>query len=164
MKAEIIKRPNRLKAKVCGSEHVAGGTFAGELLVQAQDVVAEFAEKYAEQADIDISKLLAAASAVMMSPNACGERIERLRLDAREIMGQAETFGFLLLGQFARSLYDMCEGVECLSQQQSALIQAHIDAMALIVRSRIVGDGGAIGRELLRSLALAKMKFATANG
>ena len=160
MKAEIIRRPNRLKAKVSGSEHVGGGAFAGELLVQAQDVVAEFAQKYPDQAEIDVSQLLGTAAAAMASPKDCREQIERLRVDAREIMGQGETFGFMLLSRFGRSLYDISEGLESLSEQRIALIQAHVDAMALIVRAKIIGDGGAVGRELLRSLAVAKAKFA----
>ena len=160
MKVEIIRRPNRLKAKVSGSELGGVGTIASEVVDRAPQIVAEYSERYPEQAEIDISRLAAAASAVMLSPEGCGERIERLRREAREIMGQGETFGYLLLTRFARSLYDFCGGIETLTEQQAQVVQAHVEAMTLVVLAKVTGDGGAVGRELLRSLAVAQAKFA----
>ena len=159
MKAEIIRHPNRLKVKVVGSEHMAAA-FAPELIDQAAQVVAEFSEKYPDQADIDLSRLLAAASAVVGNPRSCADEVARMRLEAREIMGQGETFGFLLLSRFARSLYDLTNALHSVSPQLLELLQVHLDAMTIIVRNKIRGDGGDIGGELLKSLALAQAKFA----
>ena len=160
MKAQIIRKPNRLKAKVSGSEHAEPGSVARELIARAHEVVVEYSEKYPAQAEIDLSRLLGAASAVMLAPEDCGERINRLRREAAEIMGQAETFGYVLLTRFARSLYDTSAGVTSVSADRAAFLQAHIDAIQLIIRSKITGDGGDIGKELIRSLVLAKAKFA----
>jgi hypothetical protein len=160
-KAEIIRRPNRLKAKVSGTEHAGPGKLAPELVAQAEAVVTEYSSNYPAHAQVALARLLAASAAVMQNPRSCREQIARLRAEAREIMGQGETFGYVLLSRFARSLYEICEGWESLSPQQATLVQAHTDAMAIIIHSRIAGDGGAVGRELMKSLMVARTKFAS---
>ena len=160
MNAEIIRRPNRLKAKV--SSGGTGAVVAQELVAQAQQVVADLSARYPAQAELDLSKLCAAAAGLVGSPEQCSANIRRVRLEAREIMGQGETFGYMLLSRFGRLLYDFCAGLETVSASQRHVIQAHIDAMTLVLRHKVSGDGGAVGRELLLSLVKAKAKFAGA--
>jgi hypothetical protein len=160
MKVEIITRPNRLKAKVSGGTGGATGTIAAELAANAQDALQKYAKKYPEQADIDLTRLIAAATAVKATKGESGGALGQLRREAAEIMGQGETFGFVLLTRFARSLYDFCGGLNSVSSQQAEFLQAHIDAITLIIRGRITGQGGEVGQELIRSLALAARKLA----
>ena len=40
-----------------------------------------------------------------------------------------------------------------------AVVQAHVDSMRAILREKIAGDGGKIGRELLASLTQAITAF-----
>lgn len=158
----FIHRPNRLKAKVCGSESGGPGMVAPELLSQAEAVVARYSADYPAQAEADLSQLAAALAAALAAPAECAAEIRRLRSAAREIMGQAETFGYPLLTRFARSLYDFCDGMSAISDKQGAVLQAHVDAIGLILRGRMSGDGGRVGAELAQSLAIAGSRFAAA--
>ena len=160
MKAQIIVRPNRLKAKVAGSDHGGQAAVATELIDQAAQVIADYAQKYPAQADIDLTRLLEAAAEVVGNSHSCAEQVQRLRREALEIMGQAETFGFVLMTLFAHSLYDLSQDWTALNARRAELLQVHLVAISLIVRQRIMGDGGDIGRELVHTLAAAKAKFA----
>ena len=78
-----------------------------------------------------------------------------INLLALELRGQGGTFGYPLISTFGKMLYDSTlEG--CREDDNAVkIVQAHVDSMRAVIREKISGDGGEIGRELLASLKKA---------
>jgi hypothetical protein len=74
---------------------------------------------------------------------------------AHDIKGQGGTFGFILVTWIAASLCRYLESRAEDGRADPAILGAHIDALRVVVRNGIRGDGGAIGTELVRELAEA---------
>ena len=96
------------------------------------------------------------------SPTTCTpSHLEVIEGTAHDIKGQAGTFDFPLLTLIAESLCDMLRAADTIEDRQIGLIEAHIDAIGIIVRRRIQGDGGDMGKQLLSRLQTAVRKVST---
>ena len=88
----------------------------------------------------------------MGQPGDRRKQFEEINLLAHELRGQGGTFGYPLVTTFAKMLYDFTgpEG----RQEDSAveIVKAHVDALRVVIREKISGNGGQIGKELLNSL------------
>jgi len=104
-------------------------------------------------------------------------RIDRLGADSRhvaglvadinrsahEMRGQGGIFGYPLITQVAKSLYEATAGgPKAVTPSEQLLFKAHADAIKAVMNGRISGDGGATGQQLLASLEVAKKKYAKA--
>ena len=78
---------------------------------------------------------------------------------AHEMRGQGGTFGYPLVTQVARSLFDLTLHNLDRSDACCDLIEEHLRILKAVVRDKIKGDGGIVGRELLRELQRANGKF-----
>lgn len=90
-----------------------------------------------------------------------------LRKKAHDVKGQAGSFGYRLATDVAQSLVasvtPILEDFERRNERRLALqtlLGAHVDALKIIARQRIKGDGGAEGRELLGELEAQRLRFA----
>ena len=79
---------------------------------------------------------------------------------ALELRGQGGIFGYPLITQFGKSLYDISKEGATVTPQLLDLIDSHINLVKVVINQKVAGDGGETGRELLQSLAEAKRKFA----
>ena len=88
----------------------------------------------------------------MISPNNRRNHFQEMNMVAHELRGQGGTFGYPLITVFAKSLYDTT--LPGCPEDDGALgvVKAHTDAMRAVIRDRISGDGGKIGRKPLKSL------------
>ena len=71
--------------------------------------------------------------------------------------GQGGTFGYPLISHFGDSLYDASlfkTGIP-ITDNHVEVAMAHVDAMNAVIKGRINGDGGAIGKELRLTLEKA---------
>ena len=69
-----------------------------------------------------------------------------------ELRGQGGTFGYPLITEISKMLYN-CTQEGCNEDDKAVeIVQHHIDAMRAILRGKISGDGGAVGKELLTGL------------
>ncbi|MFM7347717.1 MAG: response regulator [Tagaea sp.] len=89
-----------------------------------------------------------------------------LRKKAHDVKGQAGSFGYRLATDVAQSLVaavtPVLEDFERRQDRKLALqtlLSAHIDALKIIARQRIKGDGGDEGSELLGELEAQRMRF-----
>ena len=73
--------------------------------------------------------------------------------------GQGGTFGYQLITDFAEGLYNFTSTGAGLSDSHVEIIKAHIDAMRVVIRERIDGDGGEIGSELKKGLEASVAKY-----
>jgi len=78
---------------------------------------------------------------------------------AHEMRGQGGTFGYPLVSQVARSLFDLTLHNLDRSDSCCDLIGEHLRILKAVMRDKIKGDGGIVGRELLTELQRANARF-----
>lgn len=146
-KVEIIHPPNLLKMKV-GSGGVDPGRIA-----RAEAAVAELAQSYLDWALKDLATLQSQLEKARAEPANRRQRLKELFQTAHDMKGQGSTFGYPLVTQVAKHLCHYIEGhLGRDSMPDLAVIGAHVDALTVVLRQRISGDGGAEGRLLVSEL------------
>jgi HPt (histidine-containing phosphotransfer) domain-containing protein len=155
-KCEFFSPPNALKAKVGGLEMLDP-----TVLAAAEAKLAELRGAYHGWVEADLGKLAAALRKFKDAPETAADQLAIIEGTAHEIKGQAGTFDYPLLTQIAESLCDMLRGADAITARRIELVEAHIEAIGVVVRGRIQGDGGEIGTELLSRLRTAVRKTAT---
>jgi len=151
-----FRLPNSLKEKAGGGGFTGGAEISKDLL--------EEAEQSLERAALDFSTW--ALDYVKKLSNLCVEALEaeggarakyfaEINLLALELRGQGGTFGYPLISTFGKMLYDAT--IEGCREDDNAveIVKAHIDAMGAVLREKVAGDGGEVGRALLASLKKA---------
>lgn len=87
--------------------------------------------------------------------------IPQLQDLAFDIKGMAGTFGYDLLTDLAKSLQDFLASMEMPTSTEFEVVAIHIDALYLLLSSRVNGQGGDMERELLITLGYASDKVLT---
>ncbi len=81
------------------------------------------------------------------------KHISNINRIAHELRGQSGTFDYKLITSFGKSLYQATMDPEMkITEGRMDLMEAHIDAIRNVFRNRITGDGGQVGRALLREI------------
>ena len=151
--------PNALKEK-------AGGGTGAEMPQIPADIL-EQAEQSLERAVLDFTTW--AKEYLQNLGSLCDEardhEVKRLSKFAEinnlahELRGQGGTFGYPLISVFGKMLYDSTHEGCPLTDNQVEIVKAHIDAMRAVIRDKVAGDGGQIGKELLASLKQAIQRY-----
>lgn len=149
--------PNTLRDKASGG--ASGPNVKGEV---PMDLVEE-AEKQLERAALDftvwaldyLSKLSDLCTEALMEPGRRSRHFADIHDLALELRGQGGTFGYPLISTFGKMLYDVTlEG--CREDDRAVeVVKCHIDSMRAVIREKVGGDGGEIGRKLLKGLQLS---------
>ncbi|MEH6629324.1 MAG: hypothetical protein V7776_00770 [Halopseudomonas aestusnigri] len=87
--------------------------------------------------------------------------IEEIHAIGHNIKGQAATFNFPLLTSAAKSLCHFIQENEVTAAKRLDLVEAHVDAMKIIISQKIKGSGGDMGRGLITALEEAVDKILT---
>lgn len=150
----VFLLPNTLKEKL-GGNLKAAFSLPRELLEEAEEQLERSALDFHDWAINYLTRLAELVEQTRNFPAHRRQDLEDINLVAHELRGQGGTFGYPLITVFAKSLYEATRP-GC-SEQDSHLgvVEAHIDAMRAVIRDRISGDGGEVGRELLRTLTQA---------
>ena len=138
-KAELITPPNSLKKKVSGSDVGPAGVLADDARARVRNVLQEYRERYPDVAEEGLRRLASLLSQLKRGPERHRELIEQIRVEALEIMGQAETLDFPRLTWLGRSLYDLCE--TAIPEQQGRLLLVRLNWMERVLREGIRGYG-----------------------
>lgn len=154
-----FRLPNRLKEKVAG---LGGGGGGGEipfnLLEEAEAQLQRAALDFTEWARGYLTKLTRLCDQALEQPSGRRRQLEEINMLAHELRGQGGTFGYPLISIFGKMLYD-ATGASCREDDNMVeIVRAHIDAMRAVLRDKVSGDGGMVGRELLASLKSAIKK------
>ena len=155
-KCEFFSPPNTLIAKVGGPLKLDP-----RLLAKAEAQVAELKLSFGDWVEADLDRLTIALGKLKDRSGSAAENLEVIEGTAHDIKGQAGTFDYPLLTLIAESLCDMLRGADTIEDRQIGLVEAHIDAIAIIVRRRIQGNGGDMGKQLLSRLQTAVRKVST---
>lgn len=147
-----FRLPNTLREKAGGANIKGSAEVPVALLEEAEQQLQRAALDFSVWA-LDYLKRLSDLCANALKEDTGRERyFEEINLLALELRGQGGTFGYPLISTFGKMLYDTTvEGCE-VDDNAVEIVKAHIDAMRAVLREKISGDGGDIGRELLKSL------------
>lgn len=161
---EIIKRPNKLREKVGGSADGKPGMIDPAALARASTHVARMSDAHIAQTRVDLSELQDAYRRAMTDVDNRPAHLKRVIKVSDGIMTLGKTFGYDLLSDFANSLNHFLVPIPNPSVAQLAVVGLHIDAMHVLVRDDIKGDGGQIGQALSVSLNMARAKLGAKRG
>jgi len=152
---------NKLKEKALGLGKVNEEDidFDDEILLKAEEALKEMAEDYPDWVSSIIQKLADEHRRCVDSPEYRKGHFENIHSIAHDMRGQGGTFGYPLVTEFADGLYEFTGPNAGLSDNHVEVVKAHVDAMRVVIKDRIKGDGGDAGKELSRSLQGAIEKY-----
>jgi hypothetical protein len=132
--------------------HDEGDRKMEAVLARAQAAVADLARNYGPNtlADLDgCAELLKTARAV---PEQRAAAIKDLYNIAHNIKGQGGAFGYPLVTRIGDSLCTLVRQEREFSDADLGVVQAHLDALRLILTKDIKGEGGEVGARLAARL------------
>lgn len=150
-----FRLPNTLKEKAGGANITGPAELPTELLAEAEMQLQRAALDFSTWALEYLAKLSELCTQALNEPGVRTGHFQNINLLALELRGQGGTFGYPLISTFGKMLYDST--LEGCPEDDNAveIVKAHIDAMRAVLREKISGDGGKIGRELTASLTHA---------
>jgi hypothetical protein len=89
--------------------------------------------------------------------------IQTINKIAHDLRGQGSTFGYPLITVFGRSLYECTLDISEASDQLFEFIRTHIDGINAVIREKIKGEGGQMGKDLITSLERARDRLMVAH-
>jgi chemotaxis protein histidine kinase CheA len=125
---ELFMPPNMLKAKV-------GGAAAGldsAAIKRAEQAMESLKTEFTDWINADVKKLGECRDAFAKEPNA--DRHGDLYRAGHDLKGQALTFGYPIAARVASSLCQLLDGN---MRAPLALIDAHVDAIRVIVKQNV---------------------------
>jgi DNA-binding response OmpR family regulator len=152
-----FRLPNGLKDKVAGIGGAGGpgGAIPMDILEEAEASLGRAALDFAKWALDYLDKLSRLCQDALDDAARRSKHFGEINLLAHELRGQGGTFGYPLISVFGKMLYDVTFG-KCRDDEQAVeVVKAHIDAMRAVLREKIAGDGGEVGRQLIKSLEAA---------
>ena len=149
---------NRLKEKTAGLAPGAA-TISADALAEAEQALSKMSEDYPDWVQGLIVKLQEQHGRSVDTPEKRREFMEEISRIAHDMKGQGGTFGYPLITDFADSLYSLTQGRKEVSDNLVELVKSHVDAMRAVIRGRVSGDGGEIGKKLTQTLNEAIDKY-----
>ncbi len=149
---------NRLKEKTLGLVKGTGG-ISPEALAAAEIALEQMSEDYPDWVSGLISKMAEQHSRCVDTPENRRDFFEAINLIAHDMKGQGGTFGYPLITDFSESLESFTSIRNDINDRMVELVKAHIDGMRAVIKGRVKGDGGDIGKQLAASLQLAIERY-----
>lgn len=148
--------PNQLKERLGGLGSAEPGEIPTDLLETAEQELQRAALDFTEWARNYLGQLAKLCEEAREGAAAARHKaFEQINLLAHELRGQGGTFGYPLITMFGRMLYE-ATGTGCPEDDNAIeVVRAHVDAMRAVIRDKVAGDGGEVGRALMKSLKLA---------
>ena len=156
--------PNSLKEKAAsglGGGANVKGEMPSALLEQAEEQLERAALDFATWALEYLSKLADLCTEALMEPGRRSRHFSEIHTLALELRGQGGTFGYPLVSQIGKMLFDLT--IEGCREDDNAveIVKCHVDAMRAILREKVAGDGGDIGKAMIKGLRQSISKFQT---
>lgn len=152
-KAEFIKPPNRLKAKV------GNGGLEQAILEKAQALLENNTMDFQPLAEMHLDMLAEAIENYRNGRVKGEEAIEAMILPAMQLKAKGSMFGYPLITSIGDNLVNFLEVLIRLDSDAADIITAHKRTMRLIVASRITGPGGKQGEALQKELHEACSRY-----
>lgn len=148
---------NALKEKLMGAGAGAGAQAAvsEEALAKVEANLKDMAEDYPDWVMASVEKLRELHARCVDTVTDRKRNYDLIRGQAFEMKGQGGTFGYPLISTFASSLYDTTGPGAQDSDATVEIIKSHVDSIAAVIKERVKGPGGDIGRDLAAGLKAA---------
>lgn len=152
---------NKLKEKSAGLGLKDGEipVFDDEILAEVQAALDEMSEEYPDWVSSLIDQLYVEQKGCLENEENRRAHFSKIHDIAHDMKGQGGTFGYPLITDFSDGLYNFTIRNSGLSDSHVEIVKAHIDAMRVVIKERVNGDGGEIGSQLKVGLAAAIDKF-----
>jgi len=154
-----FRLPNYLKDKVGGIGAEGLCELPMDFLEEAEEQLQRAALDFTVWAHDYLKKLSYLCDRALGETDVRQESFEEINLLAHELRGQGGTFGYPLISIFGKMLYEATGPNGRQDDNAVEIVKAHIDAMRAVLRDKISGDGGEIGRELQLSLSVMVEKL-----
>jgi hypothetical protein len=122
------------------------------VLARAQAAVADIAKNYAVNNTGDIDSCGGQLKAAREDASSRAASIKELYGIAHNIKGQGSSFGYPLVTRIGHSLCTLVRQEREFSDADLGVVQAHLDALRLILVKDIKGEGGEVGAKLAARL------------
>ena len=154
----LFRMPNRLKEKSNGGDFefsADGGLADTDILEAAKSQIAEMADDYTDWVKDSITDLVNAHEEAQASFGQAEEQMkiamEKINLLAHELRGQGGVFGYPLITEFGKSLYN-CTGASArVTENLLEFVKAHIDGTTAVIKGSMKGDGARSARKCWRA-------------
>ena len=153
-KVEFIDNPNPLRAKV----KVKGGD-PSEMLAKAEQSIQKLGDEFETIFGDSVAALVAAMADVRQGGMTRERALIAVRRLLHDLRGQAGTFGYPLVSHIGDSACKFIDLSEDFGPTETDVLAMHIDALKAIRQTKIKGDGGVIGRELMDGLRKVILKY-----
>ncbi len=151
---------NRLADKVGGYDLKGVPEIDPAIIEEAQQKIADMAGDYSDWVANSVRGLSASLAKLNAGEGDSKALLERLNSIALEMRGQDGIFDYPLVTRIGKSLYEATKDTEIeVTDNHLEFFKAHVDSIGAVINSKMKGDGGGVGRELLKSLEIAKRKF-----
>ena len=160
IKAYYLRVPNKLRDLVGGLGQASTPFAIDEALLEAaaEELVSMEAD-YADWVKDTVSFLRTTHLALKEQPKNHWKYFRIINTLAHELRGQGSTFGYPLVTEFGKSLFNYTKIDVKPDERFIELIHAHIESIQAVVRERIKGDGGEVGKIIVETLNLAKTRY-----
>ncbi len=154
-KAEFIKPPNTLKAKV------GTGGLTEEILNKAQKLLEENTLDFSPLAYVYLENLWQGIEAAkhMKFSDDTEVLITGMLYPAMQLKANGGMFRFHIVTQAADRLVQFLEVLEEIDTEALEIIMAFYGAIKAVIQGKITGDGGENGKELVSALSVACVKY-----
>ena len=125
------------------------------MFARAESALSELKADYFGVVDPEAEKLARICRKVRSDPAVFEGALAELHAASFELKGQAGTFGYTIITDIGESLCRFISTIESPDADRLDVLQVHVDALRLVIRERMQGDGGKPGRQLLASLQVA---------
>lgn len=161
VKVRYYRLKNTLKDKTAGIALEPGAVieFDEDILSEAEAAFEEMAEEYPDWVMGLIDQLFEFHRRCVDDDINRKRYFEGINAIAHDMRGQGGTFGYELITDFAEGLYNFTQQGSGLSDNHVEIIKAHLDAMRVVIRDRVNGDGGDIGHALKEGLDQSVQKY-----
>ena len=162
IKAYYMRAPNKLRDLVGGLGQESTPFVIEEALLEAAtEEIISMESDYADWVGDTVNSLRAAHLALKDNPKNHWKYFNVINTLAHELRGQGSTFGYPLITEFGKSLFNYTKINVQPDERFVELIHAHIESIQAVVRERIKGDGGEVGKIIVETLNKAKTQYNT---
>jgi len=128
------------------------------VLARAQAAVADLAKSYAPNTLADLDRCGVFLNTAREGLDQRAAAVKSLYGIAHNIKGQGSSFGYPLVTRIGHSLCTLTRQDRAFSDADLGIIQAHLDAIRLILTKEIKGEGGEAGAKLAARLETMVVK------
>lgn len=159
--AYYIRSSTRLRDIVAGlgADNKEPGQLQDGMIEAAELELTAMETDYADWVRGTLDKLMQAYLALKQKPKNHWKYFKIINDLAHDLRGEGQTFGYPLVTDFGKSLFEYTRLNIQPDERFIELLRAHIEAIQVIVREKIKGQGGEIGKTIVATLDAAKRKW-----